>query len=62
MKPSEAVCVADWMSQNVGPVGLISRLADTVEPDAVEAAVRRMLERGFQVTAKLPVTGSASDD
>ena len=62
MKPSEAICVADWMSQNVGLVGLISKLADTVETDAVEAAVRRMLERGFKVTAKLPVTVSAPHD
>ena len=50
------------MSQNVGLVGLISKLADTVEPDAVKAAVRRMLERGFKVTAKLPVNGSAPHD
>ena len=45
------------MSQTVGLVGLISTLADTVEPGAVEGAVRRMLERGFRVTAKLPVNG-----
>jgi hypothetical protein len=62
MKPSEAVCVADWISQNVGLVGLISKLADSVEPGAVEDAVRRVLERGFQVTAKLAVTDSSPHD
>ena len=58
MKPTEAICVADWMSQNVGLVGLIATIAGEQEPDAVERVVRKVLERGIRITKRMGVINS----